>query len=131
VSQVTNETNLNTVFPGDNEGSLVARMAYWIKEEFAEKLDCLLDFHCSGGDGDIDYTLAKACDGKLGQEIQALAKAYGSPIVQYYTEHGIGMNPATSLTDVVIDRGKPALAPMCGGGLTYLLKPEALNRAVE
>jgi predicted deacylase len=131
VSLITNEDNLNCVFPGHPEGSLAARMAHGIKQEFADQLDCLLDFHCGGVDGDIDYTLAKDCAGELGQSVRAVVEAYGSPIVQYYKEMAINMAPVTTLADVVLERGVPALAPMCGGGPTYLLKPEVLERSTK
>ncbi|MDD5263991.1 MAG: succinylglutamate desuccinylase/aspartoacylase family protein [Candidatus Bipolaricaulis sp.] len=131
VSMITNEDNLNTVFPGDPEGSLAARMAHAIKQEFADRVDCLLDFHCGGVDSDINYTLAKECEGKLAATMDGVIRAYGSRIVQYYTTMAISMSPATTLADVVLARGMPALAPMCGGGPTYLSKPEVLDKAVE
>lgn len=131
VSLITNEDNLNTVFPGDPQGSLTARMAHTIKQEFADHLDCLLDFHCGGVDTDIDYTLAKECEGSLGEAVSGIVRAYGSKIVQYYKTMAINMSPATTLADVVLARGKPAIAPMCGGGPTHLLKPAVLEQSVN
>jgi len=131
VSLITNEDNLNTVFPGDPKGSLTARMAHAIKQEFADRLDCLLDFHCGGVDTDIDYSLAKECDGDLGAAVSGAVRAYGSRIVQYYKTMAINMSPATTLADVVLARGKPAFAPMCGGGPTHLLKPAVLDQSVS
>jgi predicted deacylase len=123
---ITNETNLNTAFPGSENGSLVGRMAYQVTKHFLDKLDYLMDYHCGGLEAAIDYTLVKKPDGEYGDRVMELSKAYGSRILSVSKPAGFN----GSISEVAAQRGIPAIVPMCGGS-SVCSDPEVLRRGVR
>ena len=122
----THETNLNTAFPGSENGSLVGRMAFQITKHYLDKLDYLVDFHCGGLESAIDYTLVKKPDGEYGDRVMELSKAYGSRILSVSKPNGFN----GSISEVAAQRGIPAIVAMCGGS-SVCSDPEVLRRGVR
>ena len=122
----TNATNLNTAFPGSENGSLVERMAFQVTKHFLDKLDYLMDYHCGGLEAAIDYTLVKKPDGEYGDRVMELSKAYGSRILSVSRPAGFN----GSISEVAAQKGIPAIVPMCGGA-SACSDPEVLKRGVR
>ena len=74
--------NLARVFPGDPDGSISMRIAYWIGQRFIAPSDFLIDLHSGGPETDIPtligYLHSDASDGRASQ---AAAHAFGAPVM--------------------------------------------------
>ena len=74
--------NLARVFPGDPEGTITQRIAYWLAHRLIQPADCFIDFHSGNEDFDIP-TLVGYLHGEdaLGRQAQAAARAFGAPVL--------------------------------------------------
>ncbi len=74
--------NLARVFPGEAEGTITQRIAYWIARTLIQPADFFIDFHSGDVDSDIPTLVGYLHrDDKLGQQSQAAAQAFGAPVL--------------------------------------------------
>ena len=98
--------NLARVFPGEVDGSITRRIAYWIVEKLLRGADFMIDLHTGG----IAYELPLLTgyvhdDGALGQAALAAARAFGAPTLW---GHPLPIPPGRSLT-AATDLGLPCV----------------------
>jgi predicted deacylase len=127
LGMTTDAVNMNTVFPGDPKGSLVAKMAHAITTHYLPKLDALIDFHSGGLESAIDYTLVKQSGGPLAGRILELSKAFGSSVLSI-TRTVSGSN--RSISELAEDQGIPTVVAMLGGATTSSERP-IIERSVD
>lgn len=127
LGMTTDAVNMNTVFPGDPNGSLVAKMAHAITTHFLPKLNALIDFHSGGLESAIDYTLVKQSGGPLSEKILELSKAFGSSVLSI-TRTVAGNN--RSISELAEDMGVPTVVAMSGGATTSS-KRSIIERSVD
>ena len=81
-SSPIDDLNLARVFPGDAEGTITQRIAYWLTHRIIQPADCFIDFHSGNEDCDIPTLVGYLhSDDALGQRAQAAAKAFGAPVL--------------------------------------------------
>lgn len=74
--------NLARVFPGDKNGTVTQRVAYWITQKLLGPADFYIDLHSGGAVGLIPTLIGYIHDdGALGQRSQAAARAFGAPVL--------------------------------------------------
>ena len=74
--------NLARVFPGDADGTITQRIAYWLTQRLIKPADLLIDLHSGGIDTNIPTLIGYLhSDNDLGQRSQAAAKAFGAPVL--------------------------------------------------
>ncbi len=74
--------NLARVFPGDPEGTITDRIAYWLSHRLIQPADCFIDFHSGNEDSDIPTLVGYLhSEDALGQQAEAAAKAFGAPVL--------------------------------------------------
>ncbi|MHA7128681.1 succinylglutamate desuccinylase/aspartoacylase family protein [Algoriphagus namhaensis] len=70
--------DVNRSFPGNKNGSLAARVAYFLMQEIIPKIDYGIDFHTGGADR-TNYPQVRAMMNDV--ENEDLAKAFGAPFM--------------------------------------------------
>ncbi len=74
--------NLARVFPGDAEGTITQRIAYWMAHKLIKPSDFFIDLHSGGVESNIPTLIGYLhSDDALGQKSQAAAKAFGAPVL--------------------------------------------------
>ena len=74
--------NLARVFPGDPQGTITQRIAYWIAHKLLKPADFFIDLHSGGVDSNIPTMIGYLhSDDAFGQQSQAAAKAFGAPVL--------------------------------------------------
>ena len=92
--------DLNRAFPGTEDGSMAARLAWLFTTEIVDRCDWGLDFHC--GSGERENLPQVRCD--LGDEpTRGVAEAFGAPLL--IDNRG----PEGSLRREAVGRGKRVL----------------------
>ena len=105
--------NLARVFPGDPEGTITQRIAYWITQKLFKPADFVIDLHSGGVAAEIPSLIGYThSDDELGRRSRAGALAFGAPVVW---EHPPPMPPGRSLS-AATDLGVPAIYTEAGGG---------------
>ncbi len=110
------QRNLNRVYPGDPNGTVSQRIAYWITKEVIEKSTHVLDLHCGDGNESLrPYSYqAVTGDAKMDAAIADLARAFG--LDHIVIDRDRPKDPAKSLyaSTTAITRGKPAITAESG-----------------
>lgn len=105
--------NLARVFPGDPDGTITQRIAYWITQKLFKPADFVIDLHSGGVSAEIPSLIGYThSDDELGRRSRAGALAFGAPVVW---EHPPPMPPGRSLS-AATDLGIPAIYTEAGGG---------------
>lgn len=74
--------NLARVFPGDVNGTITQRIAYWITEKLLTHADFYIDLHSGGATYNIPTLIGYIRDaGEMGQRSEAGARAFGAPVL--------------------------------------------------
>ena len=74
--------NLARVFPGDAEGTISQRIAYWLAYKVIKSADLYIDLHSAGPDDDIPTMIGYPHQqGELGERALAAARAFGAPVL--------------------------------------------------
>jgi predicted deacylase len=107
--------NLARVFPGDPDGSISNRIAYWITDRLIAAAHYMIDLHSGGVTYDIP-TLAgyTHSDSDLAQTSLAMARAFGAPILW---GHPPPLPPGRSLS-AATDLGVASIYAEAPGGGT-------------
>ncbi len=105
--------NLARVFPGDANGTLTQRIAYWIREKLLSQADFYIDLHSGGVAYDIPTLIGYIHDdGALGQASLAGARAFGAPVLW---GHPLPMAPGRTIS-AATDLSIPSLYTEAPGG---------------
>lgn len=74
--------NLARVFPGDPNGTITQRIAYWMTQKLFKHTDFYIDLHSGGIAYNIPTLIGYIRDeGPLGQASLAAAQAFGAPVL--------------------------------------------------
>ena len=74
--------NLARVFPGDLQGTITQRIAYWLAHKLLKPADFFIDLHSGGVESNIPTMIGYLhSDDAFGQQSQAAAKAFGAPVL--------------------------------------------------
>jgi predicted deacylase len=107
------QVNLNSIFPGDPEGSFSKRLAFALFKEIMERSNYLLDLHSGGNTLNVCPYVICHVEGEYGHLSEGLARAYGvSSILRTKTR---GDWVAGTLYAEATVRGVPAILPEAGG----------------
>jgi predicted deacylase len=114
--------NLARVFPGDPDGSVTQRIAFWVTERLLKRADFLIDLHSGGLTYDIP-TLVGYSHGSddLDRRSLSAARAFGAPVLW---GHPPPVPPGRSIS-AAVDLGVPWLYTEAPGGGT--VRPEDLT----
>ncbi|CAN5469629.1 succinylglutamate desuccinylase/aspartoacylase family protein [soil metagenome] len=105
--------NLARVFPGDLNGTITQRIAYWIREKLLSHADFYIDLHSGGVAYDIPTLIGYIHDdGALGQASLAGARAFGAPVLW---GHPLPMAPGRTVS-AATDLNIPSLYTEAPGG---------------
>lgn len=105
--------NLARVFPGDANGTITQRIAYWIAEKLLRHADFYIDLHSGGATYTIPTLIGYIHDAsELGQRSEAGARAFGAPILW---GHPMPMPPGRTVSSAT-DFGVPSLYTEAPGG---------------
>ena len=105
--------NLARVFPGDANGTITQRIAYWIGEKLLRHADFYIDLHSGGATYNIPTLIGYIHDaGELGQRSAAGARAFGAPVLW---GHPMPMAPGRTVS-AATDFGVPSLYTEAPGG---------------
>ena len=104
--------NPNTAFPGKPSGTMTERIAYTLTNEIVQRTDYLVDIHAGeANESLIPYVAydAGAADAEVVRKSQAMAVAFGFPIIKKLG--GRPRDPAASgsLSNTGVTRGKPTI----------------------
>lgn len=105
--------NLARTFPGDANGTITQRIAYWITEQLLRHADFYIDLHSGGIAGNIPTLIGYIHDsGDLGQRSRAAAEAFGAPVLW---GHPLPVPPGRTIS-AATDLGVPSLYTEAPGG---------------
>ncbi len=105
--------NLARVFPGDPNGTITQRIAYWITQKLIKPADFVIDLHSGGVTAEIPSLIGFThSDDELGRRSRAGALAFGASVVW---EHPPPM-PSGRTLSAATDLGVPAIYTEAGGG---------------
>jgi predicted deacylase len=105
--------NLARVFPGDQQGAITQRIAYWITEKLLSQADFFIDLHSGGVAYELPTLIGYIHDeGDLGQRSLAAARAFGAPVLW---GHPLPLPPGRSIS-AATDLGVPSLYTEARGG---------------
>ena len=109
--------NLARVFPGDPNGTLTQRIAYWIGQKLIQPADFVIDLHSGGVTAEIPSLIGFThSDDELGRRSRAGALAFGASVIW---EHPPPMPPGRTLS-AATDFGVPAVyTEAVGGGYAH------------
>ena len=104
--------NLARAFPGDPNGSLTQRIAYWLGERVMRHADLIIDLHSAG----IAYHLPMLVgyyrpDNELGRRTRGLALQFGADVVWAHPQIAAGRT-----LSFAAERGIPGLYTEAPGG---------------
>jgi predicted deacylase len=98
--------NLARVFPGDANGTITQRIAYWVREKLLKAADFYIDLHSGGVAYNIPTLIGYIRDaGPLGQASLAGARAFGAPVLW---GHPLPLAPGRTVS-AATDLGVPSL----------------------
>ena len=105
--------NLARVFPGEQQGTLTRRIAYWLAEKLIKPADFFIDLHSGGAIGNIPTLVGYIHDdGDLGRRSRAAAQIFGAPILW---GHPLPLPPGRSIS-AATENGVPSLYTEAPGG---------------
>ena len=105
--------NLARVFPGDSNGTITQRIAYWITQKLIKPADFVIDLHSGGVTAEIPSLIGfTQSDNELGRRSRAGALAFGASVIW---EHPPPMPPGRTLS-AATDLGVPAIYTEASGG---------------
>lgn len=105
--------NLARVFPGDANGTITQRIAYWITEKLLRHADFYIDLHSGGATYNIPTLIGYVRDvSELGQRSEAGARAFGAPVLW---GHPLPTAPGRTVS-AATDFGVPWLYTEAPGG---------------
>lgn len=105
--------NLARVFPGDANGTITQRIAYWIAEKLLRHADFYIDLHSGGATYNIPTLIGYVRDaGPMGQRAEAGARAFGAPVLW---GHPLPTAPGRTVS-AATDFGVPWLYTEAPGG---------------
>jgi predicted deacylase len=105
--------NLARVFPGDANGTLTQRIAYWTAEKLLRGADFYIDLHSGGVAAQIPTLVGYVHDaGELGQQSRAGAEAFGAPVLW---GHPLPLPPGRTIS-ASTEFGVPSLYTEAPGG---------------
>ena len=109
--------NLARVFPGDPNGTITQRIAYWIAQKLIKPADFVIDLHSGGVTAEIPSLIGFThSDDELGRRSRAGALAFGASVIW---EHPPPMPPGRTLS-AATDFGVPAVyTEAVGGGYAH------------
>lgn len=74
--------NLARVFPGDADGTITQRIAYWLAHKLIKKADFFIDLHSGGPETNIPTLIGYLHSNDApGPQSQAAARAFGAPVL--------------------------------------------------
>ena len=101
--------SLNSVFPGDPNGSITRQIAYWMGQRFIAPADFYIDLHSSSSDLDFPtLCLYKPGTDKAAELSKQAAEAFHAPVVWAFPDYGPG-RPFSHAHEC----GVPAIATEC------------------
>lgn len=105
--------NLARVFPGDANGTITQRIAFWLRETFLQRADFYIDLHSGGVAATIPTLIGYLHDtSPMGQRSLAGARAFGAPILW---GHPLPITPGRTVS-AATDLGVPWLYTEAPGG---------------
>ena len=109
--------NLARVFPGNPNGTITQRIAYWIAQKLIKPADFVIDLHSGGVTAEIPSLIGFThSDDELGRRSRAGALAFGASVIW---EHPPPMPPGRTLS-AATDFGVPAVyTEAVGGGYAH------------
>jgi predicted deacylase len=97
---------MNRVFPGQANGLLTHRLAYWVLHEGVNHADFLIDFHANPTPA-IMFTIIRNQPPEVGAKAMAMANAYGITTIQLKLENE--PHRSGTLPDSAQALGKPTI----------------------
>lgn len=105
--------NLARVFPGDSNGTITQRIAYWLTEKLIKHADFYIDLHSGGATYNIPTLIGYIHDAsEIGQRSLAGAQAFGAPVLW---GHPLPTAPGRTVS-AATDFGVPWLYTEAPGG---------------
>ena len=105
--------NLARVFPGERDGTITQRIAYWITEKLLKHCNFFIDLHSAGIAYDIPTLVGYIhSDDDLGQQSRAAAEAFAAPILW---GHPLPIPPGRSIS-AATELNVPSLYTEAAGG---------------
>ncbi len=105
--------NLARVFPGDSNGTITQRIAYWMREKLLQVADFYIDLHSGGVAATIPTLIGYLHEeSALGQRSLAGARAFGAPVLW---GHPLPIAPGRTVS-AATDLGVPWLYTEAPGG---------------
>jgi len=102
-------SNLNRVFPGNENGSLTEQLAALITKSFLKDIDVHIDLHAGGHSQTVDYVYII--------NDQVLSRHFGSKILFRVNKDFVGNYFQGSVSNVLIERNIPMVTVELGGGM--------------
>lgn len=105
--------NLARVFPGDTNGTITQRIAYWLTEKLIKQADFYIDLHSGGATYNIPTLIGYIHDeSEIGRRSLAGAQAFGAPVLW---GHPLPTAPGRTVS-AATDFGVPWLYTEAPGG---------------
>lgn len=102
-------SNLNRVFPGNENGSLSEQLAALLTKTFLQEIDVFIDLHAGGHSQTVDYVYII--------NDQDLSRHFGSRILYRVNKAHAGTYFQGTVSHVVIERNIPMVTVELGGGM--------------
>ena len=102
-------SNMNRVFPGNENGSLSEQLAALITKTFLQEIDVFIDLHAGGRCQTVDYIYII--------NDQDLSRHFGSRILYRVNKAYAGTYFQGTVSNVIIERNVPMVTVELGGGL--------------
>ena len=92
--------NLARVFPGDPDGTITQRIAYWLTHKLIKHADLFIDLHSAGVESDIPTMIGyRHSEDALGQRARAAAHAFGAPVLWGHPPPGASGRTISTATE--------------------------------
>ncbi|MCE7985704.1 MAG: hypothetical protein DYG89_31385 [Caldilinea sp. CFX5] len=112
-SSMIDGLNLARVFPGDANGTITQRIAYWMTEKLLKHADFYIDLHSGGATYNIPTLIGYVHDeSEIGRRSLAGAQAFGAPVLW---GHPLPTAPGRTVS-AATDFGVPWLYTEAPGG---------------
>ena len=92
--------NLARVFPGDPDGTITRRIAYWLTHKLIKHADFFIDLHSAGVESNIPTMIGyRHSEDELGQRARAAAHAFGAPVMWGHPPPGTSGRSISAATE--------------------------------
>ena len=92
--------NLARVFPGDPDGTITRRIAYWLTHKLIKHADFFIDLHSAGVESNIPTMIGyRHSEDELGRRARAAAHAFGAPIMWGHPPPGTSGRTISTATE--------------------------------